>query len=945
MGFVYENNLTHQINAISSVLSVFKNADIEFPSEKAKNPIIRNVGLAKNSNIIDIAMETGTGKTYTYTKLMFELNKKLGVKKFIIAVPSVAIKAGSVAFLGSSSTKEHFRDEYEKNLQIYEVRSVNATKKKKKADFPQSVKSFVEADDEQIHVLIINAGMINSPTMKNEFDRTLFDEFSTPFSALSACNPFLIVDEPHKFDTKGVTWGNIEKFNAQFRFRFGATFNDKFENLVYTLNAMDAFKQNLVKGVEVHISDFSLKDDEIFIKLTELDGKIAEFEKTQNGKKSKFSLEKGDELSLIDENLDGIFIANLNKSVVVLSNGNELRKNEKINPYRYCKPLSKSMLITAIDEHFRLEKDFLNRDIKIKPLSLFFIDDIKSYRNENESEAYLKNEFEAILKAKILDELKTADGFYKEYLQKSLANLSDTHGGYFSQDNSANDEKIEQEIGEILHDKESLLSLNNTRRFIFSKWTLKEGWDNPNVFTICKLRTSGSDTSRLQEVGRGLRLPVNEYMQRIKNDNFFLHYVVDMSERDFAQRLVGEIGEASGVVENSIRLDDEMIKRICEIYEIDDESLLENLYASGITKMNREYKDGGFEKIKEIYGKAFASSGLKNKIRNANSQKEKKKTKMRVDKYAELRQLWENINQKMIFSYKVADEQKFGEIFGEFCAGLPGILKESGIEVKHYKIDTSKDKATIINKGSVKQEIISVSTMSYVEFVKNLGDKIFVHYMTLHEALQKIREFDISRYFSMQNIDIIKKEFKKFLLANAVFKTTIGSEKLNKTQFFVDYLKLDCDIHPTKFTDKKGNPLSEIDSANLGDDSSDESVAESYLFDELYYDSELEKQNIQSSIDEVIVFTKIPRRSIKIAVAGGETYSPDFAYIVKFKNGKILNLIVETKNKDEKDLMSGEKMKITHAKALFEKFGSSVIFKEQFEKSEIVDIIKKYQNF
>lgn len=940
MGFVYENNLTHQINAVNSVLKVFLNADIKFDTQKAKNPFI-NANL-QNSNVIDIAMETGTGKTYTYTKLMFELNKKLGVKKFIIVVPTLAIKAGSVAFLGSGDTREHFRDEYEKQIKIYVVESVNSSKKKKKADFPQSVKEFVTADDDEIHALIINAGMINSATMQNEFDKTLFDEYSTPFSAISAIKPFVIIDEPHKFKENNKTWENIAKFNAQYLFRFGATF-DSYKNLAYKLNAMEAFNQNLVKGVEVFVSEFNLKDDETSIKLVGLDGKVAEFEKTKNGKKDKFSLEKGDELSLIDENMGGIFIENLNKSIVSLSNGNELKKNDKINPYRYCKPLSISMIKTAINEHFALERDFLNQDIKIKPLSLFFIDDIKSYRNENESEAYLKNEFEAILKAKILDELETADGFYKEYLQKSLANLSLTHGGYFSNDNSVNDEKIEKEINEILHDKESLLSLENTRRFIFSKWTLKEGWDNPNVFTICKLRTSGSETSKLQEVGRGLRLPVNEYMQRIKNRNFVLKYVVDMSESDFAKRLVSEIGEISGIVENPVKLSDDMIARICEVYKIDDESLLENLYANGITKMNRGYKDGGFEKIKELYPNAFIGGILKNKIRTHNDKKEKTKTKMRTKKYADLKELWEIINQKMIFEYKVKNERKFGEIFGEFCASLPEILKQNGIVVNRYEINTNEKGAMIRKKDNINSEILGVATMSYVEFIKILGNEIFINYKTLHEALQKIKNFEISRYFSMQNIKIIKDKFRNFLLENAVFKTTIGENSLNKTQFFVDYLKLDCDIHPSKFTDKNGKALNEISTADLGVENGNETVANSYLFDELYFDSKLEKENIVNEIDEVVVFTKIPRRSIKIAVAGGETYSPDFAYIVKFKNGKVLNLVVETKNKDEASLQIDEKIKIAHAKALFEKFGNSVIFKEQFENSEIVDIIRKYQ--
>lgn len=140
---------------------------------------------------------------------------------------------------------------------------------------------------------------------------------------------------------------------------------------------------------------------------------------------------------------------------------------------------------------------------KIKPLTLFFIDDIAGYRSGNELSGSLKDKFESWIRAEVRRRLKTeSDPFYRDYLQKTLDDVSACHGGYFSKDNTDSDDRIEQEINEILHDKEKLLSLDNPRRFIFSKWTLREGWDNPNVFQICKLRSSGSTTSKLQEVGR-----------------------------------------------------------------------------------------------------------------------------------------------------------------------------------------------------------------------------------------------------------------------------------------------------------------------------------------------------------------------------------------------------------------------------------------------------------
>jgi type III restriction enzyme len=136
-----------------------------------------------------------------------------------------------------------------------------------------------------------------------------------------------------------------------------------------------------------------------------------------------------------------------------------------------------------------------------------------------------------------------------------LLDLSATHGGYFSKDNTEKDEAIEKEINEILHDKQAMLDLENPRRFIFSKWTLREGWDNPNVFQICKLRSSGSEISKLQEVGRGLRLPVNEYGNRVKDEQFYLNYFVDFTESDFVDKLVNEINQKSGAISMEVTPD------------------------------------------------------------------------------------------------------------------------------------------------------------------------------------------------------------------------------------------------------------------------------------------------------------------------------------------------------------------------------------------------------
>lgn len=559
-GFNFEPNLPHQEKAIIALIKSFANVEFHSSNDYTINQYINPkisfkatalatdieqvqkdngiFGTDKRSDdpVFDISMETGTGKTYTYTKTMYELNKIYGLFKFIVVVPTLSIKAGTVNFLKSDALREHFRHDFQgeyhdKQIVTYVVES-KKSKKGKRSYMPESVTQFVNAshgDKSKIHVLVINQGMINSPTIQEErFDRALLGEkYDRAIDALAGVNPVVIIDEPHKFPQTGKTWKSISNLEAQFTLRYGATFNDEYKNLIYHLTAVDAFNQDLVKGVTAYVETLS-GNDNAKLTLKSLDGKEAEFELSENGTKTRHILGNNDSLSSIHSAIHSLNIEKLNKTTLVLSNGIELKKGESINPYSYHESLQDSMIQKAIKEHFKLERELLTRSPRIKPLTLFFIDDIEGYRDGNELAGGLKTQFEAWVLAIAKSYLaKETNPFYKQYLQRTIKDISLTHGGYFSKDNTGNDEKIEAEINEILHDKESLLSLDNPRRFIFSKWTLREGWDNPNVFQICKLRSSGSTTSKLQEVGRGLRLPVNEHMAREKTDDFRLNYYVD----------------------------------------------------------------------------------------------------------------------------------------------------------------------------------------------------------------------------------------------------------------------------------------------------------------------------------------------------------------------------------------------------------------------------------
>lgn len=950
-GFHFEKDLPHQKQAVESTIAVFENLPIHQPSDIDKNYInpsiiwendiqykknIENIqynnaikGNFKKSNIIDIMMETGTGKTYTYTKTIFELNKHYGIFKFVIVVPTLSIKVGTIDFLKSESCREHFKEQYGKTLQLHIVES-QKNSKSKKSYLPPAVSSFVGAgnfEKNSIQVMIINAGMINSDTMQKRFDKSLFEKYNVPFDAIAATKPFVIIDEPHRFGKDNKTWENIQKMKPQFILRYGATFQE-YENLIYTLTAVDAFNRNLVKGVIGHITEFE-SGKNAMVKFIDSDGTEATFELIENNKsRTVKKVSKKESLSSVHSAMTDLFIENLNKSTVVLSNGLELKKGDRINPYSYAEKLQEIMIQRAIKHHFEIEKQLLKREVKIKPLTLFFIDNIYEYRNKD---GYLRKTVEQFVKFEVEELLKTeTDSFYRSYLEKTLQDVSATHAGYFSKDNTEKDEVIEKEINEILHDKQAMLDLDNPRRFIFSKWTLREGWDNPNVFQICKLRSSGSEISKLQEVGRGLRLPVNEYGNRVKDEQFYLNYFVDFTESDFVDKLVNEINEKSGAIsieQVPEKLSEQMIKKICEVYKTTEDELLQVLDENNVITRTNSFKTGGFDYIKQHYPLIFEGVNS-NKVRKASDPK--KTVVIRTEKYQELKELWEKLNEKVILEYKFDNEASFKNLFTEFLKAQEKNFIHEGINERIAKVEIEEDKAFVKEPESIyNRNAESISTMKYSDFLKELSKITNINIATLHQSIIDAG-IDINKYLNQKTLRIIKQNFDFFLMTQAFDKYTI------------EYKKISNSIHPTKITNENGDVLAEISASDIGILFSDENIAGNYLFEQLYYDSELERTNIKTEIEEIIVFTKIPKNSIKIPVAGGRTYSPDFAYVLKFGNGEQkLYFIVETKDVGStNELREEEKFKIKHAEKFFD--GKVKIeFKTQFSNTKIVDLIKE----
>ena len=686
MGLKLEKGLRHQTEAINRINKVFENVNIINNTTKYANPIIDLSSESLIQNIknlnkdipssmrgktgienylnIDVKMETGTGKTYVYTKMIYELNKNYGIHKFIILVPSLPIKIGTTKFIESGETINHFKDQYGKSIDLCVL---NAKKSNSKKDiFPSAVRNFVEQSEllkDRITVLIANMHLFTDGrgSMLTKSYSSVVEDFDVPCDAIAATKPFLIIDEPHRIAKNNKTFQFVEqKIKPQCIFRFGATFPEiregrstytDYMNLIYNLGSCEAFNDNLVKGVSVKYIT-SPDGNNKRVKLLSIENREkAKFELiTERGRRS-IDLEKNDSLKRIDDSFENIIIDGIGKTVF-LSNGQELSVGNEIYTDIYSTSYQSIMIQNALDSHFKAEKENFKRRDKIKTLALFFIDDIDSYRPnpDNPIPTYLKDIFEKLLKDKINRELSNIDlddeneVLYKEYLEATLDDISSCHGGYFARDNSSSDDAIAEEVEKILVKKEETLSIYktngkfNTFRFIFSKWTLKEGWDNPNVFTICKLRSSGSEISKLQEVGRGLRLPVNEMMSRISNEQFYLNYIVDFTEKDFANKLVSEIN--GDFVENT-KLSTSIIEDLAtKLGKTTNETFIE-LLTKGYIDMDKNII---LEKREELFNDyPDLTIGLKSrKVIDENNSIELPKAKINKEKYKEIKDVLQN---------------------------------------------------------------------------------------------------------------------------------------------------------------------------------------------------------------------------------------------------------------------------------------------------------------
>lgn len=983
MELILQKELPHQQKAVDTVCDAFDGIPITTPTQFYENPhfTLSDPRLAVNirtlqENIpaeyrggaptcdclnLDIKMETGTGKTYVYTKVMFELHKRYGINKFIIAVPSLAIKAGTAQFLQDEYARRHFTDGCGYGTEI-EVGVLEAPKNKKKGRsyFPSVVSDFIKGscqNSKKIYVMLVNMHLLvvrkDGMLSRDDYDYGA-EGFYRPLDALKATRPFVIIDEPHRFSRDQKAFSVItDEIKPQCIIRFGATFPETssgrginkitvkdYQNLLYDLNACESFNQNLIKGVaKEHFEPVSKRDEKVKItSITSRDSVSFQYKRRDEATKS-YMLKTGDSLSIISDAFEGITVSAISTSTVEFSNGIIKTTGEELDVDIYMTSYQEQMIRLALERHFETEREnFCNRTFKIKTLALFFIDDITSYRPNAEGKSpYLLVAFERLLKERIEAMIATLDEHdreYLSYLKASIANLSACHAGYFSQDNSDSDEDIEKEVDAILHGKKQLLSFRNTDgsyntlRFLFSKWTLKEGWDNPNVFTIAKLRSSGSDNSKLQEVGRGLRLPVDENGNRISNEEFQLNYIVDFTEADFATRLIEQI---NGEIPQASSISEERLGQVAKKLDMTSDDLFDALYAE------KRYIDRHYNIKSETRDAFFAeypdfATGLSSgKVKDRNATKPKP-VKIRQAVYREIQELWEKINQRYLLFYDAdLDADMNAVVLSVF--EQKGVFTDVVMTSSRDVVESDGSQMTIATGTGVSYTV--TRPIAYGAFLKRIMKATNIPITVIHQA--------ICAYVNKHGV-VDPKYINESTVA--AFCSEFQAWRIKNLQGRFHYKKSNTPIGATALTYEDGKPRRDIAQGRIGTKIAPGTPSKKYLFDSFAYDSPLEQENIKSDISTVVVYGKIPRCSIAIPTITGGMYSPDFMYVVQRTSGeKELNIVVETKDVENKAVLREEESaRIGCAEVFFDmlsKDGYTVYFHKQLNNKKMAQIVNE----
>lgn len=594
----FEPNLDYQLQAVEAVCDLFRGQEIcrtEFtvtmPTTKAMqipgmesdlgignrltlldDELLKSLhdiqlrnGLPPSGNLASgdftVEMETGTGKTYVYLRTIFELNKRYGFAKFVIVVPSVAIKEGVYKTL--QITEEHFKGLYAGVPFDYFL--YDSSK-------PGPVRNF--ATSSQIQIMVVTVGAINKKEVNNLYKESEKTGGEKPIDLIKSTRPILVVDEPQSVDggLSGAGKSALDAMNPLCTLRYSATHVDR-HHMVYRLDAVDAHDKGLVKQIEVAAATVEAAFNKPYVRLLKVENKrgtisaLVELDKlTASGvKRKELAVQDGDNLEMVTGRA---IYADCAVGEIRVEKGKEFMELRFPGGEQFLKPgeaygdvdglaVQRQMIRRTIREH--LDKELRLRPQGIKVLSLFFIDEVARYRSYDADGNSVKGEYARIFEEEYRRAARLPD-YQTLFGEVDLTHAAEeVHNGYFSIDkkggwtntaenNQGNRESAERAYSLIMKEKEKLLSLDTPLKFIFSHSALKEGWDNPNVFQICALREMGTERERRQTIGRGLRLCVNQQGQRLRGFAVnTLTVIATESYEQFAENLQKEIEQETGI--------------------------------------------------------------------------------------------------------------------------------------------------------------------------------------------------------------------------------------------------------------------------------------------------------------------------------------------------------------------------------------------------------------
>lgn len=931
--------------------------------------------------VFTVEMETGTGKTYTYIKTMYELNARYGWSKFIIVVPSIAIREGVLKSF--QITSDHFKEEYGKACRYFVY---NSTRLNELEQF---------ADDPGINVMIINTQAFNATGKDARRIYMKLDSFRSrrPIDVIASVNPIVIVDEPQSVlgveGSKNVTRDSIGKFNPLFYINYSATHRENF-NMVYRLDAVDAYQKQLVKKITVKgISVTGTTATNGYLYLQRINvypnkspSATVVFEYNANsgsgiGKKVK-TFVHGDNIynhsGEIEAYRDGYTIADINArdGFVEFTNGLRLEPGQVVGDSSE-EDIRRIQIRETIMSHLEKERELFKKGVKV--LSLFFIDEVAKYKYYDEAgeqrgeyahvfEEEYKNAIDLFFSQLPFEE----DEDYRTFLERDEAHR--IHAGYFSVDKKGRvvDSKLERGTNEsadvdaydlIMKNKERLLSADEPVRFIFSHSALREGWDNPNVFQICTLRMSSGDIKKRQEIGRGLRLCVNKDGERMDAEVLGTHSVHDVnaltvvaneSYEEFAKALQDEFYEviknrpkevAPSLFEGQVWTDN--AGNEVEIDGSKAASIFVALKMSGLVKdgqLTDEYHDLSpdlrAEKVNELIANVdeeltpFTDNVLQ-LVESVYDPKAKpivtdarNKATLNLDqeKFAskEFKSLWEKINTKTYYTVSFNEDKLIESCVNSLNKNLR--VSQTLVTITEGYLDSTKQNNPEMKKHLGKQVVLEEIAAKNVTFdlIGEIAEPTKLTRKAVAKILQKIEPI-VFKMFKMNPEEFIREAIK-----------IIDEQKASTIIEHITYDKLDEAWNAEEIF---------VDATIGGEYGKNVADAKKHLFDKLRYDSNVEKQLGEEldTAEAVELYVKLPS-GFYINTPMGK-YNPDWA--IAFREGSVKHIyfVAETKG-DTSDLQlrEVERAKIECARRHFEKISSdSVKFGAANSYSELMNLV------